>query len=159
MVEGKIVKVSGPLIIAEGMRSANMFDVVRVGEKQLIGEIIEMHGDRASVQVYEETAGIGRGDRVVSTGSPLSVELGPGIITNIYDGIQRPLEAMHKKYGPNIIKGIDEPAIDREARWQFGRHGEDGRYGCRRRFSWLRRGNQGGQALDHGAAGTARQAD
>ena len=119
MVEGKIVKVSGPLIIAEGMRSANMFDVVRVGEKQLIGEIIEMHGDRASVQVYEETAGIGRGDRVVSTGSPLSVELGPGIITNIYDGIQRPLEAMHKKYGPNIIKGIDEPAIDREARWQF----------------------------------------
>ncbi len=119
MVEGKIVKVSGPLIIAEGMRSANMFDVVRVGEKQLIGEIIEMYGDRASVQVYEETAGIGRGDRVVSTGSPLSVELGPGIITNIYDGIQRPLEAMHKKYGPNIIKGIDEPAIDREARWQF----------------------------------------
>ena len=119
MVEGKIVKVSGPLVIAEGMRSANMFDVVRVGEKQLIGEIIEMHGDRASVQVYEETAGIGRGDRVVSTGSPLSVELGPGIITNIYDGIQRPLEAMHKKYGPNIIKGIDEPAIDREARWSF----------------------------------------
>lgn len=119
MVEGKIVKVSGPLVIAEGMRSANMFDVVRVGEKQLIGEIIEMHGDRASVQVYEETAGIGRGDRVVSTGAPLSVELGPGIITNIYDGIQRPLEAMHKKYGSNIIKGIDEPAIDREARWLF----------------------------------------
>ncbi len=119
MVEGKIVKVSGPLVIAEGMRSANMFDVVRVGEKQLIGEIIEMHGDRASVQVYEETAGIGRGDRVVSTGAPLSVELGPGIITNIYDGIQRPLEAMHKKYGSNIIKGIDEPAIDREARWSF----------------------------------------
>ncbi len=119
MVEGKIVKVSGPLVIAEGMRSANMFDVVRVGEKQLIGEIIEMHGDRASVQVYEETAGIGRGDRVVSTGAPLSVELGPGIITNIYDGIQRPLEAMHKKYGSNIIKGIDEPAIDRESRWSF----------------------------------------
>ena len=83
MVEGKIVKVSGPLVIAEGMREANMFDVVRVGEKKLIGEIIEMHGDRASVQVYEETAGIGRGDRVVSTGAPLSVELGPGIITNI----------------------------------------------------------------------------
>ena len=119
MVEGKIVKVSGPLVIAEGMREANMFDVVRVGEKQLIGEIIEMHGDRASVQVYEETAGIGRGDRVVSTGAPLSVELGPGIITNIYDGIQRPLETMHEKYGPNIIRGIDEPAIDRAARWDF----------------------------------------
>ena len=119
MVEGKIVKVSGPLVIAEGMREANMFDVVRVGEKQLIGEIIEMHGDRASVQVYEETAGIGRGDRVVSTGAPLSVELGPGIITNIYDGIQRPLETMHEKYGPNIIRGIDEPAIDRSARWDF----------------------------------------
>ena len=99
MVEGKIVKVSGPLVVAEGMREANMFDVVRVGEKQLIGEIIEMHGDRASVQVYEETAGIGRGDRVVSTGAPLSVELGPGIITNIYDGIQRPLETMQEKYG------------------------------------------------------------
>ena len=119
MVEGKIVKVSGPLVIAEGMREANMFDVVRVGEKKLIGEIIEMHGDRASVQVYEETAGIGRGDRVVSTGAPLSVELGPGIITNIYDGIQRPLETMHEKYGPNIIRGIDEPAIDRSARWDF----------------------------------------
>ena len=119
MVEGKIVKVSGPLVIAEGMREANMFDVVRVGEKKLIGEIIEMHGDRASVQVYEETAGIGRGDRVVSTGAPLSVELGPGIITNIYDGIQRPLETMHEKYGPNIIRGIDEPASDRSARWDF----------------------------------------
>ena len=119
MVEGKIVKVSGPLVVAEGMREANMFDVVRVGEKQLIGEIIEMHGDRASVQVYEETAGIGRGDRVVSTGAPLSVELGPGIITNIYDGIQRPLETMQEKYGPNIIRGIDEPAIDRAARWDF----------------------------------------
>ena len=119
MVEGKIVKVSGPLVVAEGMREANMFDVVRVGEKKLIGEIIEMHGDRASIQVYEETAGIGRGDRVVSTGAPLSVELGPGIITNIYDGIQRPLETMQEKYGPNIIRGIDEPAIDRTARWDF----------------------------------------
>ena len=119
MVEGKILKVSGPLVIAEGMREANMFDVVRVGEKKLIGEIIEMHGDRASIQVYEETAGIGRGDRVVSTGAPLSVELGPGLITNIYDGIQRPLETMREKYGANIIKGIDEPALDRNKRWHF----------------------------------------
>lgn len=119
MVEGKILKVSGPLVIAEGMREANMFDVVRVGDARLIGEIIEMHGDRASIQVYEETAGIGRGDRVVSTGAPLSVELGPGLIKNIYDGIQRPLEVIREKYGANITKGIDEPALSRETRWHF----------------------------------------
>jgi len=119
MVEGKIVKVSGPLVIASGMRGANMFDVVRVGEKKLIGEIIEIHGDNASIQVYEETAGLGRGDIVVSTGEPLSVELGPGLITNIYDGIQRPLETMFKLYGTNIIKGIDEPAISRDKVWHF----------------------------------------
>ena len=119
MVEGRILKVSGPLVIAEGMREANMFDVVRVGDKQLIGEIIEMHGDRASIQVYEETAGIGRGDRVVSTGAPLSVELGPGLMTNMYDGIQRPLETMYQKYGPNITKGISEPSLDRERLWAF----------------------------------------
>ncbi len=119
MVEGKILKVSGPLVVAEGMRDANMFDVVRVGENRLIGEIIEMHGDRASVQVYEETAGIGRGDKVVSTGAPLSVELGPGLLTNIYDGIQRPLETMRQKVGANLVRGIDEPALDREKRWHF----------------------------------------
>jgi len=89
--QGTIVKVSGPLVIAEGMRDANMFDVVRVSEHRLIGEIIEMHGDRASIQVYEETAGLGPGEPVVSTGAPLSVELGPGLIENIFDGIQRPL--------------------------------------------------------------------
>ena len=119
MVEGKILKVSGPLVIAQGMREANMFDVVRVGEKKLIGEIIEMHGDKASIQVYEETAGLGRGDKVVSTGAPLSVELGPGLLTNIYDGIQRPLEAMRIRCGSNITKGIDEPALDREKLWHF----------------------------------------
>ncbi|MBR2849877.1 MAG: V-type ATP synthase subunit A [Clostridia bacterium] len=119
MIEGKILKVSGPLVIAEGMREANMFDVVRVGEKRLIGEIIEMHGDKASIQVYEETAGIGRGDKVVSTGAPLSVELGPGLLTNIYDGIQRPLEAMRVRCGSNITKGIDEPALDRTKVWHF----------------------------------------
>ena len=101
------------------MREANMFDVVRVGDKRLIGEIIEMHGDRASIQVYEETAGIGRGDKVVSTGAPLSVELGPGLLTNIYDGIQRPLEAMRERCGSNITKGIDEPALDRQKLWHF----------------------------------------
>jgi len=119
MVEGRIVKVSGPLVIAEGMRDANMFDVVRVGEAKLIGEIIEMHKDRASIQVYEETAGLGRGDRVVSTGAPLSVELGPGLIESIYDGIQRPLNKIFEIYGPNIIKGIDVPALSREKVWHF----------------------------------------
>ena len=119
MVEGKILKVSGPLVVAEGMRNANMFDVVRVGSDRLIGEIIEMHGDRASIQVYEETAGIGRGDKVVSTGAPLSVELGPGLLTNIYDGIQRPLETMRQKIGSNLTRGVDEPALDRERRWHF----------------------------------------
>ena len=119
MVEGKIRKVSGPLVIAEGMREADLFDVVRVGPKKLIGEIIEMHGDRASIQVYEETAGIGRGDKVVSTGAPLSVELGPGLIRSIYDGIQRPLETMREKYGANLIKGVDEPALDRDRVWHF----------------------------------------
>ena len=119
MAEGKIIKVSGPLVIASGMRDANMFDVVRIGEKGLIGEIIEMHGDRASVQVYEETAGLGCGDTVVSTGEPLSVELGPGLITNIYDGIQRPLETLRALYGSNIGRGISEPALDRKKIWHF----------------------------------------
>ena len=119
MTEGRIVIVSGPLVIAEGMREANMFDVVRVGEANLIGEIIEMHGDRASIQVYEETAGLGRGDRVVSTGAPLSVELGPGMMENIYDGIQRPLVAIKEKVGPNITRGVDLPALDREKKWYF----------------------------------------
>lgn len=96
-----------------------MFDVVRVGEMNLIGEIIEMHGDRASIQVYEETAGLGRGDRVVSTGAPLSVELGPGLMENIYDGIQRPLVAIKNAVGPNITRGVDLPALDREKKWHF----------------------------------------
>ena len=118
-VIGKSVKVSGPLVVAEGMRNANMFDVVLVGKQKLIGEIIEMHGDRASVQVYEETAGIGRGDEITSTGEPLSVELGPGLLTNIYDGIQRPLEKLRMIYGANLLKGAQEPALDREKLWEF----------------------------------------
>ena len=101
------------------MREANMFDVVRVGKDRLIGEIIEMRGDRASIQVYEETAGLGCGDTVVSTGEPLSVELGPGLMTNIYDGIQRPLEVMYEKYGSNIIRGIDEKPLSRDIKWAF----------------------------------------
>jgi len=117
--QGVVYKVSGPLVIAEGMRTANMFDVVRVGEKGLIGEIIEMHGDRASVQVYEETAGIGRGDKVISTDAPLSVELGPGLIKNIYDGIQRPLEKLREIAGSNLTKGIWVDSLDRETVWHF----------------------------------------
>ncbi|MBE6548420.1 MAG: V-type ATP synthase subunit A [Ruminococcaceae bacterium] len=119
MVEGKILKVSGPLVIAEGMKEADMFNVVRVGKNRLIGEIIEMHGDRASIEVYEETAGLGRGDIVVDTGSQLSVELGPGLLTNIYDGIQRPLEAIREIAGSNITRGIDVPSLDRKKVWHF----------------------------------------
>lgn len=117
--QGKVVKVSGPLVIADGMQDADMFDVVRVGEHGLIGEIIEMHQDRASIQVYEETAGLGPGALVVTTGAPLSVELGPGLIENIYDGIQRPLNAMLEKAGPNITRGINVPALPREKKWDF----------------------------------------
>ena len=119
MIQGKIIKVSGPLVIAEGMRESNMFDVVHVGPKKLIGEIIEMHGDRASIQVYEETAGLGRGDIVVSTEAPLSVELGPGLMTNIYDGIQRPLVKIREMVGSNIERGIEAPSLDRNVKWHF----------------------------------------
>ena len=109
MIQGTIIKVSGPLVVAGGMREANMFDVVRVGKARLIGEIIEMRGDRASIQVYEETAGIGPGDIVESTGEPLSVELGPGLVTGIYDGIERPLEKLYEMAGTNLPKGVDCP--------------------------------------------------
>ena len=117
MKTGTIVKVSGPLVIAEGMRDANMFDVVRVSDKHLIGEIIEMHGDKASIQVYEETAGLGPGEEVVSVGMPMSVELGPGLISTIYDGIQRPLPAIEKDMGSFIERGAHEPSLDEQAKW------------------------------------------
>ena len=116
---GNIVKISGPLVVAEGMRDANMFDVVRVSEQRLIGEIIEMHGDRASVQVYEETSGLGPGEKVESTGAPLSVELGPGLIGAIYDGIQRPLDEIMKVAGTNLKRGVDVPALDHSKKWKF----------------------------------------
>ncbi len=119
MSQGRIVKVAGPLVIAEGMKDANMFDVVRVSDYELIGEILEIHGDRASIQVYEETSGLGPGGRVVSTGEPLSVELGPGLLENIYDGIQRPLEVMRRQVGPNITRGININALDRSKKWGF----------------------------------------
>jgi len=119
MNQGVITKVAGPLVIAEGMREANMYDVVRVSDKNLIGEIIEMHEDRASIQVYEETAGLGPGEKVISTGKPLSVELGPGLIGSIYDGIQRPLEEIMKQTGSLLQRGIEVPALNRDKKWNF----------------------------------------
>ena len=117
---GKIVKVSGPLVVATGMQEANMADVVRVGEQRLIGEILNMTGDAASIQVYEETSGLGPGAEVVTTGAPLSVELGPGLIENIYDGIQRPLEVIREVSGSNNLpRGVEVPALDREKKWEF----------------------------------------
>ncbi len=119
MANGIITKVAGPLVIAEGMRDANMFDVVRVSKQRLIGEIIEMHGDQASIQVYEETSGLGPGEEVESTGAPLSVELGPGLIGSIYDGIQRPLNEIMKKAGNNLTRGVEVPSLDHEKKWHF----------------------------------------
>lgn len=116
---GTIKKVAGPLVIAEGMRDANMFDVVRVSKQRLIGEIIEMHGDNASIQVYEETSGLGPGEPVESTGAPLSVELGPGLITSIYDGIQRPLDDIMKLSGNNLKRGVEVPSLKRDIKWNF----------------------------------------
>ena len=116
---GKIIKVSGPLVVADGMADANMADVVRVGEQRLIGEVLNMTGDRASIQVYEETSGLGPGADVVTTGAPLSVELGPGLIENIYDGIQRPLEEIVKRVGSNITRGIEVSPLTREKKWEY----------------------------------------
>ena len=117
---GTIKKVAGPLVIAEGMRDANMFDVVRVSKQRLIGEIIEMHGDEASIQVYEETQGLGPGEPVESMEVPLSVELGPGLIGAIYDGIQRPLNKIVEETGSNFLaRGVEVPSLDRDKEWEF----------------------------------------
>ena len=110
-LSGKVVKVSGPLVVATGLSDANMSDVVRVGPQRLIGEILTMKGDSASIQVYEETSGLGPGAEVVTTGAPMSVELGPGMIEGIYDGIQRPLEKIVEKVGPCITRGVEVPAL------------------------------------------------
>ena len=119
MASGKINKVAGPLVIATGMRDAGMFDVCRVSDKRLIGEIIEMHGDEASVQVYEETSGLKPGEPVESTGMPLSVELGPGLIGSIYDGIQRPLTEILEVCGNNLQRGVEVPSLKRDVKWNF----------------------------------------
>ena len=116
---GRVVKVSGPLVVAENMAGAKMFDVVRVSDKRLIGEIIEVRGDRASIQVYEETGGLGPGEPVYSTGLPLSVELGPGLIEAIYDGIQRPLDAIYHQVGARIERGVEVQSLPRDKKWNF----------------------------------------
>lgn len=118
-MQGKIIKVSGPLIVAENMADSKLFDVVKVSDKKLIGEIIELRGDKASIQVYEETSGLGVGETVESTFSPLSVDLGPGLIESIFDGIQRPLNKVYEKYGDRIGRGIEINNIDREKKWEF----------------------------------------
>ena len=120
MSTGTIKKVAGPLVVAQGMRDTNMFDVVRVSEQRLIGEIIEIRGDEASIQVYEETSGLKPGAPVESTGAPMSVELGPGLIGSIYDGIQRPLDDIMKVTGSNLLKrGIEVPPLKRDRIWHF----------------------------------------
>jgi V/A-type H+-transporting ATPase subunit A len=119
MNTGTIVKIAGPLVIADNMRAANMFDVVRVSKSRLIGEIIEMHGSRASIQVYEETSGLMPGEPVESTGAPMSVELGPGLIQSIYDGIQRPLDVIRAASGDRLTRGVEVPSLNREKKWRF----------------------------------------
>jgi V/A-type H+-transporting ATPase subunit A len=119
MKQGVIVKVSGPLVVAKGIENARMYDVVRVSEKKLIGEIIELRRDLASIQVYEDTAGLGPGEPVESTGMPLSVELGPGMVSAIYDGIQRPLSVIREQVGDYIARGVDIPGLDRKKKWAF----------------------------------------
>ena len=116
---GRVVKIAGPLVVAEGMSGANMFDVVRVGPDRLIGEIIEMRGDRASIQVYEETSGLAPGAEVVSTGAPLSVELAPGMLEQMFDGIQRPLDVLRRLTGDTIQRGVDVTALDHTKKWAF----------------------------------------
>ena len=117
--EGRVVKVAGPVVVAEGMAGARMYDVVRVGALNLIGEIVELRGDTASIQVYEETTGIGPGEPVLDTEAPLSLELGPGLIESIYDGIQRPLDDLVKVEGQFMSRGSDLPGLNRETKWHF----------------------------------------
>ncbi len=124
--QGTISKVSGPLVVADGMRDVQMFDVVQVSDIGLIGEVIEVHGDRASIQVYEETAGLGPGEPVRSTGAPLSVDLAPGLMGNIFDGIQRPLEKMREEMGSNIARGVHIDKLDRSRKWKFKPSVQDG---------------------------------
>ncbi|HEY5001289.1 MAG TPA: hypothetical protein VII15_05575, partial [Candidatus Cryosericum sp.] len=119
MTHGEIVKVAGPLVVAKDLTNPQMYELVRVGDAKLFGEIIELRGEMASIQVYEETSGVGPGEPVVQTGSLLTVELGPGLITSIYDGIQRPLDAIRAQYGDFIPRGVALPALPRDRKWHF----------------------------------------
>ena len=116
---GRIIKVSGPLVIADQMRDAKMFEIVKVSKEKLLGEIIEIRGEQCSIQVYEETEGVGPGDPVYPLKEPLSVELGPGLITSIFDGVQRPLDKLKDAYGDYIVRGAESPAIPRDKKWSF----------------------------------------
>ena len=119
MKQGKIIKISGPVVVASGLKGIKMYEVVQVGEEGLMGEVIELEGDTATIQVYEETTGIGPGDQVVATGAPLSIELGPGLLSNIYDGILRPLDLIKKQSGAFIARGVRVPSIDHDKKWKF----------------------------------------
>ncbi len=125
MKEGKIIRVSGPLVVATGLTGTRMYEMVRVGELRLFGEVIEIRGDEYSIQVYEETEGLGPGHPVYPTGAALSVELGPGLITAIYDGVQRPLDVLEAKHGNYIVRGAEQPALDREPHDDQRGRGED----------------------------------
>src|SRR5512136_1072251 len=119
MAEGSIRRISGPVVIADGMRGSRMYDVVKVGTEELNGEIIRLEADRAVIQVYEDTSGLKVGEKVVPTGTPLSVDLGPGLLSSIYDGIQRPLSLLAERSGSYISRGISVPGIDRTRKWEF----------------------------------------
>ena len=119
MKQGKIIRVAGPLVVASGCLGAKMYDMVKIGEMELIGEIIELREDQAFIQVYEDTTGIGPEEPVFLTGQPLSVELGPGLISSIYDGIQRPLDIIRSKEGDFVTRGVEVPPLDRKKKWQF----------------------------------------
>ena len=119
MKEGRIIRVSGPVVTSQGLEGAKMFDVVRVGELGLVGEVIRLQGDTATVQIYEDTTGIRPGDKVINTGQALSVELGPGLLTSIYDGIQRPLNVLREQSGDFISRGLIIPPLDEKKQWDF----------------------------------------
>ena len=153
-MSGTITKVSGPLVVAENLADANVSDVVRVGSQRLIGEILNMTGDKASIQVYEETSGLGPGAVVETTGMPMSVELGPGMLDNIYDGIQRPLPEMRAISGDSITRGTDVPALNREKKWDFVPVAKPGDRGRRARH---RAGDQRHTPQDNGALRRVRR--
>jgi V/A-type H+-transporting ATPase subunit A len=135
MEQGKIIRVAGPLVVASGCLGAKMYDMVKIGALGLIGEIIELREDRAFIQVYEDTTGIGPDEPVYLTGRPLSVELGPGLVSSIYDGIQRPLDIIRDKEGDFVTRGIEVPALDRKKKWEFVPAVEKGQSGSRERSS------------------------